>query len=231
MIQELLGNKIVYDFGANNGDNIPYYLLRFDKVVAIEANQELAKQISERFSDHIISGRVVVENCIVSDTSGLLSFYLHKTNNVLSQLPKPKDIENFTEIQIESKTPSSIIKEHGDPEYIKIDVEHTDSKILKDLFANNVFPKYISAESHDILVFSLLVLSEKYSSYKILDGASVHHVYKDKNINGENYTFPFHSAGPMFEDIESIELNKEELFYELAQQRLGWKDIHAKRHI
>ena len=231
MTQQLTGTKIVYDFGANNGDNIPYYLLRFDKVVAVEANQELAKQISERFSDHVISGRVTVENCIVSDAPGFLNFYLHKTNNVLSQLPKPKDIENFTEIQIESKTPSSIIKKHGDPEYIKIDVEHTDSKILKNLFANNIFPKYISAESHDILIFSLLVSSEKYSFYKILDGQSIHDVYKDKNINGKNYTFPFHSAGPMFEDIESIELNSEELFYELARQGLGWKDIHAKRCI
>ena len=231
MTQQSLGTKIVYDFGANNGDNIPYYLLRFDKVVAVEANQELAKQISERFKDEIASGRVVVANCVVSDQPGTSSFYLHKTNDVLSQLPKPKDIENFTEIQIEAKTPSSIIKEHGDPEYIKIDVEHTDSKILKDLFANNIFPKYISAESHDILIFSLLVSSEKYSSYKVLDGQSVHDVYKDKTINGENYTFPFHSAGPMFEDIESKELNKEELFYELAQQRLGWKDIHAKRCI
>jgi len=35
----------------------------------------------------------------------------------------------------------------------------------------------------------------------------------------------------MFDDIESSELNKEELFYELAQQKLGWKDIHAKRDI
>jgi FkbM family methyltransferase len=224
-------NKIVYDFGANNGDNIPYYLLKFDKVVAVEANQELAKQIIQRFSNYVISGRVIVENCIVSDSPGLLNFYLHKTKNILSQLPKPKDIKNFTEVKIKAKTPSSIIKEYGDPEYIKIDVEHTDSKILKDLFTNNIFPKYISVESHDILVFSLLVSSEKYSSYKILDGQSIHDIYKNKNINGEIYTFPFHSAGPMFEDIETAELNKEELFYELAKQRLGWKDIHAKRFI
>jgi hypothetical protein len=30
--------KIIYDLGANNGDDIPYYLLKADTVVAVEAN-------------------------------------------------------------------------------------------------------------------------------------------------------------------------------------------------
>jgi len=29
--------KIIYDLGSGNGDNIPYYLLKSDLVIAVEA--------------------------------------------------------------------------------------------------------------------------------------------------------------------------------------------------
>ena len=39
--------KIIYDFGANNGDNIEYYLLKSDLVIAVEANPELCDFIKK----------------------------------------------------------------------------------------------------------------------------------------------------------------------------------------
>ena len=39
--------KIIYDLGANNGDNLPYYFLKSDKVVAVEANIILCNQIKK----------------------------------------------------------------------------------------------------------------------------------------------------------------------------------------
>ena len=229
MMQKLLDSKIVYDFGAHNGSNIPYYLLKFDKVIAVEANPILISEIEVKFKKEISENRLVLINCVVSSINGNVNFYIHKNNSVLSQFPTPPDIENFEIIKIESKKASDIIKEFGVPEYVKIDVEHTDAEILQDLFTNQIFPTYISAESHDILIFTTLVSSKQYLLYKILDGRSIYDLYQNKNINGQLYTFPFHSAGPMFEDIDSPELNKEQLFYELATQGLGWKDIHAKR--
>ncbi len=41
--------KIIYDFGANNGDDIPYYLKKAELVVAVEANPSLCQKIEERF--------------------------------------------------------------------------------------------------------------------------------------------------------------------------------------
>lgn len=221
--------KIVYDFGAHNGSNIPYYLAIFDKVIAVEANPTLSNEIVNKFKNEIDSNRLVVLNNVISLKSEMVDFYIHEHNSVLSQFPVPSDIENFKKIYIESKTPSEIINTYGDPEYVKIDVEHTDAEILKDLFINKIFPRYISAEVHDVTVFSLLTSSNVYNSYKILDGKSISSIYENININEKKYSFPFHSAGPMFEDIKSPELNKEQLFYLLAEERLGWKDIHAKR--
>ena len=37
--------KIIYDIGANNGDDIGYYLKKADQVIAVEANPDLSKRI------------------------------------------------------------------------------------------------------------------------------------------------------------------------------------------
>jgi len=223
--------KIAYDFGANNGSNIPYYLLKFDKVVAVEANPKLTEHISKEYSKYIQEGRLFVENCAVSNKNEIINFYIHKYNNVLSQLPKPDSIDDFNVVSITSVKPSEIIKKYGNPEYVKIDLEHSDAEILSEIFNSGIFPNYISAEVHDISVFSLLTYTDTYGSFKILDGQSVSDIYKNVDINGVLYSFPFHSAGPMFEDINQKSLNKIELFNELSRVGLGWKDIHAKRNI
>lgn len=223
--------KIVYDFGANNGNNIPYYLLRFDKVIAIEANPELADYIRNKYSEYIKEKRLFVENCAVSNKNAEVDFYIHKTNNVLSQLPKPENLDDFNLVKVVSVKPSDIIKKYGEAEYIKIDVEHSDVEIISDIFNSGIFPNYISAEVHDISVFSLLTYTNTYGYFKILDGKSVSDVYKNIDISGKLYSFPFHSAGPMFEDISQKPLNKTELFNELSVLGLGWKDIHAKKSI
>lgn len=231
MAQQLSDSKIVYDFGANNGSNIPYYLLRFDKVIAIEANPELAKYICNKYSEYIESKRLFVENCAVSDENNKIDFYVHKTNNVLSQLPKPENVDDFDIISIMCVKPSEIIKKYGEAEYVKIDVEHSDAKILHEIFSAGIFPNYISAEIHDISIFSLLTYTDVYTSFKILDGKSISDIYKNVDVSGISYSFPFHSAGPMFEDIDQKPLNKTELFNKLSIVGLGWKDIHAKRNM
>jgi len=38
--------RIIYDFGANTGNDIPYYLKKADVVVAVEANPRFASQSS-----------------------------------------------------------------------------------------------------------------------------------------------------------------------------------------
>ena len=57
--------KIIYDFGANNGDNIPYYLLKSDLVIAVEANPELCNLIKNRFNKEIEDIKLIVEICIL----------------------------------------------------------------------------------------------------------------------------------------------------------------------
>jgi FkbM family methyltransferase len=228
-----LKKKIIYDIGSNNGDDIPYYLLKSDLIIAIEANPELCSLINNRFKNEIVKGKLIVENCVLQDDISLnhVSFYIHKKNHVLSQFPKPLKINDFNEIKLPSKNIVEIIKKYGTPYYIKIDIEHVDHLILKEILNNNIIPPYISCESHSVEVFATLISSENYKSFKLVDGASVSKKYQNHEIITDNgkkkYSFPHHSAGPFGNDISGPWMTSHNFFQLLGFVGLGWKDIHA----
>ncbi|UWZ84092.1 FkbM family methyltransferase [Occallatibacter riparius] len=231
--------KIIYDFGANNGDDIPYYLKKADVVVAVEANPSLCREIETRFSEEIRDGRLQVENCVVAaeGSSPEVYFYLHKRHHVLGQFPEPDAtvIGDFEKVLLPAKSVMQIVGEHGAPYYIKIDIEHYEEVILKELFRNAVKPAFISAEAHSIQVFALMAGMGEYSAFKLVDGETVAKKYRSHAIRVgggvEPYSFPAHSAGPFGEDIAGEWMNADDLFHVLAKEGLGWKDIHATNRV
>ena len=229
--------KVIYDLGANNGDDVPYYLMKSDVIVAVEANPVLCKAISDKFRAEIQAGKLVLENCVVTagGESGTIDFYIHKSNHVLSQLltPAPRDLDNFERVALPSKPIAEIVCSHGDPYYIKIDIEHYDAQILRALFRSNIFPPFISAESHSVEVFSAFVEQGGYKAFKLVDGISVSKIYSNRQIKCDKessqvkYSFPFHSAGPFGNDVDGGWMTVDNFFKLLAFEGLGWKDIHA----
>lgn len=211
---------MIYDFGANNGSNLRYYLSK-DDVVAVEANPRLCAAMASEFADDIRSGRLQILNVALAEaqSEAPVTFYIHKTNSVLSQLPTPPDMENFDAVAVSSRTPASIVSEYGEPSYIKIDVEYFDGAVLNNLFAAGIFPPEISAEAHSVETFARLVVAG-YRSFSLIDGATV-----------TKLGFPAHSAGPFGGDIGGRWEDPDTFLYTLASRGLGWKDIHASRVI
>jgi FkbM family methyltransferase len=229
--------RTIYDFGANNGDDVAYYLRKAERVVAVEANPLLAEQIRRRFADAIGAGRLVVESCAVTveASAEAAPFYVHRTNHVLSQFPPPAPqlIDQFDKILTPSANVVDLIRRHGAPHYVKIDIEHYDQAILKALFLNGIFPPYISAESHSIDVFALMVALGDYQAFKLVDGRSVPQRYRNatiRTLDGEaKHDFPEHSAGPFGCDVSGPWMTRNNFFRVLGFAGLGWKDIHASR--
>lgn len=229
--------KIIYDIGSNNGDDIPYYLLKADKVVAVEANPVLAGAIANRFASEIDAGRLHVESCVLTDGSGSGSatFYVHRHYHFLSQFPKPADdvAQDFEAIELASLGVKKLMEEQGAPFYVKTDVENYDQVIIRALFDAGIYPPYISAESHSIEVFALLVASGAYHAFKLVEGDTVSRRYADVEIRTAEgpkaYRFPRHSAGPFAEDIEGPWMTANNFFKVLSVTGLGWRDIHASR--
>lgn len=226
--------KIIYDVGANNGDNIPYYLLRADKVVAVEANPALCGAIESKYANEIRRGRLVLESCVVTTDAAEneVIFHLHNTYHVLSQLPPPpvQDLSKFTRIKLPAKPIRDLIQKHGNPYYLKLDVEHYDVPLLKSIFAHGVHPPFISAEAHSLEVFLTLVREGGYKAFKLVDGPTVSTTYADRLLAPNvRYSFPFHSAGPFGDDLDGYWSTVDHFFRLLAFEGLGHKDIHATK--
>jgi FkbM family methyltransferase len=233
-----IGLPLVYDFGMNNGDDVDYYLAKGCRVIAVEANPALCESGAKRFPVNIADGTLKILNCAVSDREGTAEFFIHDQYSGLSTLApdaaRRSDIEmNWTRIPVTLRQASSIIREFGEPLYVKVDVEFVDHIVLRDLLVHAIKPPYISAESHLIDVYCCLV-SMGYEKFKLLDGKSVPTRFRDYPIarfgaDKVNFSFGDESSGPFGEDIPGPWIDKTRLLGELMETGLGWKDIHAKR--
>lgn len=144
-----------------------------------------------------------------TDTSESVDFYVHREYGVLSRFPAPpEDIEHeYKRVSLPAASAPSVISRHGDPWYIKIDIEFYDQVILRFLFRDEIFPDYISAESHNLEVLALLLNEGGYSSFKLVDGISVSHRFSDFSFfeidtkTSVSHSFSFHPAEPFGNDI------------------------------
>ena len=214
--------------------DVAYYLLKEHKVVGVEANPALCAEVEARFASEIADGRLVVLNCALSadDSAGQVDFYIHNGNHVLSQVDRPdaEVLGDFHSIRVEARSPVSIIREYGEPRYVKVDLEGFDVQVLRAIFAAGIHPPEISAESHSVDVFACLV-EEGYRSFNLVEGWSVDRVYGDATIKTpagpRRFRFRPHSAGPFGEDVGGEWEDPDSFLHTLAAAGLGWKDIHA----
>ncbi len=111
--------------------------------VAVEPQEQLCNMLNLKFSTSVSSGRVKIYNKAVGDKVGTVNLHVASDNSVsttcdefrnkscfaASEHIMPdgkmfKDHYSYSEpIQVETTTIDSLIKEHGLPDFIKIDVE------------------------------------------------------------------------------------------------------------
>jgi FkbM family methyltransferase len=188
--ESLMIGPIAYDVGMNNGDDSDYYLKKGYNVVGIDANPIVCEQAARRFDVGIKAGRITILNLGVGSQPGRMTFYVHKGHSVLSTFC-PEQIlsgdkndlnpEVWQPIDVEVRRLSDIVRFFGTGEYIKIDVEGFDVVALKDLNVNKIYPKYISAEAHQVDTFCHLV-AMGYTEFKFVQGATVHTLFSDHEI-------------------------------------------------
>ena len=233
--------KIIYDLGCHNGSNIPYYLLKADVVVAVDANPKLCEIIKVKFDKEIKQNRLVVENCIITTkkSNEKENFYILEELDVASTLLPDTKLylegkrllkSDYKQISVQTRNIKDLIYAYGKPFYIKIDLEHYDHYILKEIFLSDIRPDYISSECHNMEVFNLMMKQVEYTHFKLLKGNLKFKENKIKNLQNIelDYEFPLHSAGPCCDDINGRWIEKD-LFkqYFFLSGGCGWVDIHG----
>jgi FkbM family methyltransferase len=222
----------VYDLGANNGDDSDYYLKKGLRVVAVEANPILAQKLTRRFSGAIGEGRLTVLNfAMTNDNCDEIEFFINESDDKRSSVIR---FAGARSVRVKARRLSELVREHGKPYYVKIDLEGSDVAVLRDLFGAGYRPPFISAEAYSIDILCHLVAAG-YAKFKITEGRFVHCPYYRRPLqNAEGNLFEHHfpmssSSGPFGHDIPGDWLSVDEAFQYLATFGLGWKDIHAMR--
>ena len=231
--------KIIYDFGCNNGIDIPYYLKKADRVIVIEANPKYTQKIQRDYHNVIKNKKLIVVNKIITtgQSGEIKRFYVHRIYDVRSTFIRPQEneINDFEIANVETQNALELINEHGFPYYLKIDLEGYDEILLEYLLTNRIKPPFISAELSNIKIFSLLQLLGRYNSFNIVDGKKVHLNYRKCLIRAGNclepYSFQEHSAGPFGSDINEKWMTADNIIRKIALESCGWKDLHASNEI
>ena len=149
--------KIIFDIGANKGQNFNYFFDKADIVIAFEANKNLVKKIETDFKQSIDSKKLVIENVALTNNENLneVSFYISKENDVLSTLYP--DYENkFYEQKVKCSKASFMIKKYlkeyniSEIEYIKLEKKQNSKIYINCPYADKDEAKSLGAKWDDL---------------------------------------------------------------------------------
>jgi FkbM family methyltransferase len=147
---------LIYDVGMHKGEDTEFYLKKGFRVIAFEADSDLAASARTKFSDYIENGKlIIVEGAIVDPSYPADTVEFYKNNkNTLWGTASPY----FAERNITFGAESTIIRvpridfadclaKLGIPYYLKIDIEGMDTVCLRALLQVEGRPAYVSIES------------------------------------------------------------------------------------
>ena len=140
---------LIYDVGMHNGDDTAFYLHQGFRVVAIEANPQLADLAGRRFSGEIESGRLTILNVGIAERAGTGTFWVCDDVSVWSSFHEKltsREGKKHHSIEIPTRRFCEILEEYGIPFYLKVDIEGSDYLCLRDLVGRPL-PRFISVEA------------------------------------------------------------------------------------
>lgn len=143
-----MDEHLIYDVGMHNGNDTAFYLACGFRVVAIEANPDFATAARERFAPEIAAKKLAVLNIGISDHDATAEFWIndkapHFNSFDRAWAERPGDACHS--VVIPCRRLDQVLKEHGVPYYLKIDIEGFDLIALDSIDASDK-PSYISVE-------------------------------------------------------------------------------------
>ena len=170
-------DDLIYDVGLHSGKDTEFYLAKGFRVVAIEANPELATRCKTKFASQIKEGRLHILQLAIGEQAGNCDFFVCDQHDDWStidrrdRLKKEKqDGVTFRTVTVRCASLDTVLLEFGVPYYLKIDIEGCDVFCLEALKRTQARPKYVSVETdgYDQL-FHLYLLG--YNKFKVINQA------------------------------------------------------------
>lgn len=237
---------LIFDVGANNGDDTAFYLAKGFKVVSIDADSTLCSQMKERFEKEIAAGRCSIVNSGIGDSHATKTFYRNPHKDWSSFLKNSKATSGgqFDAVNVDIRPLSEILSEHGLPYYMKLDIEGYELPALHGADLVKFKPPHLSFEiNFDWKEILDLLASHGYHRFQLIRQGRQHFpVLPQPAREGMTVEYPFNDrmSGPFGRDLPedrwfgldeiralvTVELG-------LRQERIargerpGWHDIHC----
>lgn len=164
-----LQDDLIYDVGMHNGNDTAFYLACGYRVVAIEADPTLAEAGRKRFQKEMASGQLTILNVGIGEQPGTATFWINEVQSTLNSFIREITAqygEPHHPITIQCRRLDDILREHGTPHYMKIDIEGHDIVCCEQL-TPQTRPRFISVEMSRIeLLLKLRDLG--YDRFKII---------------------------------------------------------------
>ncbi|MBN1512364.1 MAG: FkbM family methyltransferase [Phycisphaerae bacterium] len=241
---------LIHDVGMNNGDDTAYYLFKGYRVVAIEANPVLADAARRRFADAIADGRLTLLHCGIGPQPGSATFWVCDENSAWSSFdPKAACRAGRSHpVEVPCRTFDSVLREHGVPLYLKVDIEGYDELCVQAIDPADR-PQYVSIEITGLS--SLVALQARgYNAFKCISQRTHRQVRYDPRASAEaespssmdweyrpdatgrrawmrapgpdGWSFPFGSTGPFGETTDGVWQTAEDAAFAYLARRLGY---------
>jgi FkbM family methyltransferase len=175
---------LIFDIGANHGEDTAHYLSKHFRVVAVEANPVLAETCRNKFAAAISGGQLFIESVGIAEKTGIQQFWVNDTNDAFSAFDKNIAARSgkYHAIDVPCISFADLLSKYGVPFYLKIDIERADFHCLLSLDPADL-PKYVSIEAHE-LEYLFILWRLGYRKFKVID--QMRHNSRLPNLSNEN---------------------------------------------
>jgi FkbM family methyltransferase len=236
--------NLIFDIGMSEGNDTEFYLRKGFRVIGVEADPIVHRQLEVRFADPIREGRLIVLNRLAGADDGVArDFWRNEVHQGLSSARRhdaPGYAERQTRYDVLSINWAGLTSIAGIPHYCKIDIKGAERDLLRSVGAISPLPNYISAEAHNFSPIENLFLLG-YRKFKIIDQNILHSFLPMPNppleglfVESPNWN---HASGPFGQELlGDFWLDFQEvtdLFRTLMRLRSyrtvswTWFDVHA----
>jgi FkbM family methyltransferase len=240
---------LIYDVGIHDGNDTAYYLAEGYRVLAIDANPAHIERATKRFEHELNDERLTLLSVAIGPEEGATTFWICDAVSEWSSLDEQIAARlglPYHAVTVECRKFSNIVREHGVPLYLKVDIETADRHCLAGLDPD-ASPRYVSVEFSDL--DDLIALRRLgYDAFKVIHQAQRfgHAQFRAGREAPSSRSRPATGvppgpSGPFGEAAEGDWVGFEETAYDLLSFVLGhsefgdppdwfiWFDIHATR--
>jgi len=146
---------LIFDVGMHKGYDTSFYLAKGFRVVAIEANPVLVEIAREKFAEELNEGRLTIIEKAISHTPGEIPFFVFDEKSdwgtIDSRMVNRNEERGVASrsITVEAVTFDSVLKDHGIPYFLKVDIEGADTHCIRALQEfDGPPPSFVSIEAN-----------------------------------------------------------------------------------